>query len=90
MKFCTTCKYFSKHDYCWYYSYSESVTNPVTGIQRYVTKGRQSAMAMRSDENKCGLDRKFYKQSLSSKIYPYFKWFLIIGCLSIFRAFYLC
>ena len=86
MKPCGTCKYFwngYKGNVCGVHYKTERRFNQYSGETESWSTGNRHAEWMRSNEGECGPDRKLYKQSLSSKIAPYFKWFLFI-CWMIF------
>ena len=82
MKPCATCKYYWRSywgDACTIYYKSEPRFNPYAGETDYWSTGNKKVKWMRSDEGDCGPDRKLYKQKLSSKLAPYFSWFVISG-----------
>ena len=82
MKPCATCKYFwngYKGSVCCIHQKTERELNPYSGEMENWVSRRFHAEWMRSDKGECGPDRKLYKQTLSSKLAPYFYWSIFLG-----------
>ena len=83
MKTCATCVYFvngDKGSVCTIKHKLKRKFNPYSGEMETWESGIY-AKFMRSDEGECGPERKLYKQKLSSKITPYFNWFVLFVCI---------